>query len=167
MEAVYLILLIIFIPMAYAAIIGAPTLPSRGKNIRETLREAGVTEGTRFYELGTGGGGVSKEALKKGAKVTGYELSPLAFIWSFINLTSTGKPFKLKAKNFFKEDLSRAEVIYVFLMPDPLKKLKEKLDKEAATGTKIISYAFPIPDWNPIGKISEKGSETIYIYEIR
>lgn len=166
MEAVYLILLIIFIPMAYAAVIGAPTLPSRRKNVREALRQAGVTEGTRFFELGTGGGGVSKKALKMGAEVTGYELSPVAFIWSFVNLSTTKKPFKLKAKNFFKEDLSRAEVIYVFLMPDPLKKLKKKLEKETAPGTKIISYAFPIPDWTPIREISEKGSPTIYVYEV-
>jgi SAM-dependent methyltransferase len=164
--AISIILLIIIIPTAYAAVIGAPIVPSTGKNIKRALIEAGVGEGSCFYELGTGTGRVSREALKMGASVTGFELSPLAWIWSFISLASVGKPFRLKFRNFFKEDLCDADVLYIFLMPEPIKKLAKKIEKELRKGSTVISYVFPITSREPERIISEEGQANIYIYKV-
>ncbi len=162
-----IILLAIIIPAVYASIIGAPTLSSVGPHIKKALKEAGVKNKTIFYELGTGTGKVSVEALEMGAEITGYELSPLFYLISFIRLKIIKKPFKLKFKNFLKEDISDAEIIYFFLMPKSIEKIKNKLVTELKPNTKIISYAFPIKEWVPIQKIEYRKKPTIYIYEIK
>lgn len=162
---IYLALLAIIIPAIYAAIVGAPTVPSIGKNIDKALREAGVSKNTKFYELGTGTGKVSRKALMMGAAITGYELSPLAYLWSFIALASTGKPFELKFGNFFKADLRDADVVYIFLVPETMKRTANKLRKEIRSGSRVISYAFPIEGWTPSKIISGDKEANIYIYE--
>ncbi|MFA5053139.1 MAG: hypothetical protein WC565_03710 [Parcubacteria group bacterium] len=154
-----IILLVLIIPAVYAAIIGAPTLSSSGKHLKETLEKAGVKEGIKFYELGTGTGKVSALALKMGADVTGYELSPIPYLISFLRLKTIEKPFKLRLKNFFKEDISEADVIYLFLMPKTIEKFKDKLPEAT-----IISYAFPILGREPKYEINDKNHPPIYIY---
>lgn len=162
----YAILLTILIPTVYAAISGAPTMPSIGPNIEEALREAGVGLKKEFYELGTGTGNVSKKALKMGALVTGYELSPIAYIWTAISLSLTGQRFKLKMRDFFKEDLSEADVIYTFLTPRTIGRLEKKLRKEAKKRTIVISYAFPMIGIPIFKKIEDGKTAPIYIYKI-
>ncbi|MFA4999653.1 MAG: hypothetical protein WC519_02935 [Parcubacteria group bacterium] len=94
-----------------------------------------------------------------GANVTGYELSPIPYLISFLRLKATGKSFKLKFKNFLKDDLSEAEIVYLFFMPRTIENFKNKLPKAA-----IISYAFPIPDLESKYKIKHPKRPSIYIY---
>ena len=162
--ATILILLILTVPAAYASIIGAPTLPSIGPHVKEALEKAGVKKGVKFYELGTGTGKVSALALNMGADVTGYELSPIFYLVSFLRLKLTGRPFKLKFKNFLKDDMAGADIIYLFLMPRTIESTKNRLLSEINPSAKVISYAFPIPDWKIGSKIEAVNQPPIYIY---
>lgn len=159
-----LIALFLIIPAAYAAVIGAPTAPSTGSHVKKALEAAGVKKGVKFYELGTGTGIVSSLALKMGAEVTGYELSPLFYLISFIRLKLTGKSFKLKFKNFFKDNISKANVIYMYLMPKTIENAKKSLLIRTNSDVRIISYAFPIQGWKENLKLKETNQPAIYIY---
>jgi predicted RNA methylase len=162
--AIILVALILIIPAVYASIIGAPTLPSTGPHVKKALEKAGVKKGVKFYELGTGTGKVSVMALKMGADIIGYELSPVFFLISFIRLKTTGKSFKLKFKNFLTDDISKADIIYIFLMPRTIENIKKSLFSKISSDAKIISYAFPISGWEENFKIEMINQPPIYIY---
>ena len=48
-------------------------------------------------------------------------------------------------KNFFHQDVSDADCIFLYLMPGAMKTLQKKFEKELKPGTKVISHAFKFP----------------------
>ena len=74
----------------------------------------------------------------------------------------------IKWKNLFKEDLSRADVVYFFGLPKSIKnKLKKKLERELKPGARVVSYAFTIPDWDIVVKDKPREKDTpVYLYKI-
>ena len=73
---------------------------------------------------------------------------------------------KIRYRNFFKQDFSKADVICIFLTPKAMKKLKLKLQKEVKPGARIISYAFHLPGWTETKKDKPNQKTTaIYIYQ--
>jgi hypothetical protein len=41
-------------------------------------------------------------------------------------------------------------VIFIYLLPRIMPRLKKKLEAELKKGTRVISYAFAIGDWQPV-----------------
>lgn len=41
--------------------------------------------------------------------------------------------------------------------------LRNKLERELSTGTKVVSHVFPFPEWTPTTKHEH---EKVYLYEI-
>ncbi len=173
MELIFiLILLILALPTAYAAIIGAPIALTSKSQIEEIIKTADLKDGETFYELGTGTGrvmaSIAKVTENKNIKVVGFELSPIFYLITLLNLKLRGiKNYKLHYKNFFNADLKEANIIFFFLMPKPMEKLKEKFIKELKPGTKVISYAFEIKNWSPYVVIKENKKLPIYFYQIK
>ena len=64
--------------------------------------------------------------------------------------------------NFYKHDLSKADVIYVFLMPKTFDKLKGKIGKNLKKDLKIIVSCWPLQNCNP--KQISKGDNKIAYY---
>lgn len=148
----------------------APWVPSRGKDIKRIFKLAKLKPGEVFYDLGCGDGRIVSYAAKQyKAQAIGIELAlPLYFICKIRQLFNYKKGVKFKFKNLFKENLSRADVIYVFGTKSKLKnKLKQKLENELKKGARVISYSFSIDGWVPeiIDKPNEKDL-TIYLYKI-
>lgn len=115
--------------------------------IRESLKLAKVTKSDLIYDLGSGDGRTLILAAKEfGAKGVGIEIDPLRFIISktLVKLNRVSSKVKIKRKNFFNEDLSGATVIFVYLVPRALERLRPKLLKELKKGTKLISYRYKI-----------------------
>lgn len=117
------------------------------------------------YELGSGDAAVLREAARFGAGGVGVEVDPArvfisrVIIW-FNNLSNK---IEIRRGNFFGVDISPASVIFVYLVPRVLLKLKPKFLKELKSGTKIISYVYTI-DYLPLIKKDEKNK--IYVYKI-
>jgi hypothetical protein len=51
-------------------------------------------------------------------------------------------------------------------MPKIYPKLKEKLEKELKEGTKVITYVWPMKDWEPIKIDKNEGCPNLYLYQI-
>ncbi len=141
----------------------APWVPLRKRDIKRVLRLANLKPGQVFYELGCGDGRLIR-SIPDNITAIGLEINPLLYLYS--KLRSRNKIIKLK--NLYKEDLSTADVIFVFGMPEKIaKKLKAKLIKELKPGTKIISYAFEFKDWQPVTQDKPNKKEvSIYLYKI-
>lgn len=113
--------------------------------IRQSLKLAKVTEKDTVYDLGSGDGRVLIVAAREfGAKGVGIEIDPLRFIIAKIRIKLAGLSnfIEIKRGNFFDQDLSKASVIFVYLIPKTLNLLLPKLKKELKKGTRIVSYKY-------------------------
>lgn len=155
--------------MAFSSL--APWVPCWSKDMERIFKIASLKPGEIFYDLGCGNGKTVIYANKNfKATAIGIELAlPLFLICKIRQLFNRDKNLFFKWKNLFKENLSKANVIYFFGMPNSIKnKLKQKLEKEAKLGTRIISYTFPVHGWTPeiVDKPSKKDL-AIYLYKIK
>lgn len=162
--------MVLLLSVGYASLSFAPWVPSRKRDLKKIFQLADLKPGEIFYDLGCGNGRLAIYAAKNfQAQAIGLELAlPLYFVCAIRKLFIRNKNLHFKLKNLFKKNLSDADVIYLFGMPYKLKtKLKEKLERELKPGARVITYAFPFPDWQP--EIVDKPSErniSIYLYRI-
>ena len=158
-----ILFLLLLIPTAVAGVIGAPLAITSKKQLKEIIEKMEIKKGDRFYELGSGTGRVMKQAGKT-TKVIGFELSPIYYLISFLNLKLNKIKFKLYLKDFFRASLKEADIVFFFLMPTPIERLKIKLEKELKKETKVISFCFPVKGWTPYLIIKKEKQLPVYFY---
>ncbi len=130
--------------------------------ISQALKLAGLKNGETFYDLGCGNGEVLIEAAKTGANVMGFEISPYYYILAKIR-TARFSNIEVYYQNIFKSDFSRADVVYCYLMPEMLKKLRPKFRMEMKKGRRVISIGFPIPKMKSLRE-TKIYSHKVFIY---
>lgn len=157
------------VSLLYSSISGAPYVPSSNKDVEETLSQANLKKGQVILELGSGDGRVISFAVQKyHVKGLGIEISPfLVFYSRLLAKFKKIRYIEFKRENIYKSDLSKADVIYMFLMPKMLEKLSTALKTQTKKGTLIISHGFKIPNFekNLTKTISRKLFPS-YLYKI-
>ncbi len=125
---------------------------------------AKITNKDIIYDLGSGDGQALLTASKLGAKGVGIEIDPLRVWISKIFLKIHGADLKMKIvrKNFFDVDLSDATVIFAYLVPKTLARLKPKFLKELKPGTRIVTFVYKID----LPLIASDKKNEIYVFEI-
>jgi SAM-dependent methyltransferase len=144
----------------------SPWWRTNGKVARAMIRLADITKSDIIYDLGCGDGTVLLTAAKmKGTRGVGLEIDPSRVLIAKVRfiLGGVNSLVKVKRKDLFSEDLSRASVIVVYLVPKTLKRLESKFISELKPGTKVISYVYPI-DYLPL--IGRDEARQINFYEI-
>lgn len=162
----YLFIFLCFFSIIISCLSFAPWVPTRKKDLRRIFELADLKPGEVFYDLGCGNGRLAIYAAKNfQARAIGLELAlPLYLVCAIRKLFSGNKLLKFKLQNLFNENLSGADVIYIFGMPDKLKiKLREKLERELKPGARVITYAFPIKDWMP-ERVDKPARDDVSIY---
>ena len=140
----------------------APYVPTKRQKAIKLLKMLNLKKGQKFYELGSGDGRVVIEAAKLGLDSLGIEQSWMRVIWSKLQAHKHKLPnAKFKHGNIFKEDLSKADVVFIYLLPKGVAKLFPKLKKELKKGTIVITQTFHFKDWKPIRKIDLPGKDFI------
>ena len=107
-----------------------------------------VSEKSVIYDLGSGTGNALIIAAKEyGAKGTGIEIDPIRYYISVLNNKRyrTENKVKFLKQNFFATPLSDATVLFIYLVPNALKRLTPKFLKEIKPGTIFISYRYDMP----------------------
>ncbi|MFA6537728.1 MAG: hypothetical protein WCT18_05025 [Patescibacteria group bacterium] len=161
-----LAIFIILLSFGIAGYSATPWVPTRKHDYSRIFSLAEIRPDEVFMELGCGGGLLLTQMAKQGAKTIGYEISLLPFFVSLLRKIFQNQKTSLHFKSLWRADLRSADIVYFFLMPNIMPKLKEKILRECRPRTKIISYAFPIADL-PITKTDEqKGHPPIYLYKI-
>ncbi len=148
--AVYMVFLVI------SHLKGSPYVPSNSKVLDEILKAAKLKRNTVFYDLGCGDGRVVKKAVEKySVKGYGFDINPLLLFISRLFAKLSGlKNIYFINQNINQVGLKKADVVYVFLMPNFLDKLKPKFLKDLRRGTLVISHGFKIEGWN--GRLFKK-----------
>lgn len=151
----------ILVILLLGALFDAPWVPTRKKDFVRIAEVAKLQPGMLFYDLGSGTGEMLFYLSQKyDINCVGIEISPILYLYSKLK-SMFYKKVKIIYGNFYKHDLSRADIIYVFLMPKVFDKLKKKIGDEVKKDSKIIIAAWPLQNSNPI-QIDRKDKETTY-----
>ncbi len=135
---------------------GAIYFPSGDTSIAAMLRMANMKPGERVADVGSGDGRVLIAFATAGMEAIGYEINPFLVLYSRRAIKKAGVSEKAHVywKNFWKEDLSTFDVIVIYGFPRIMERFRQKLEKEASSGTKIISNMYHMYGWNPVSSDS-------------
>jgi len=162
-KMIYALSVIVTLPFSQ----GAFFVSTSRKRISAVLNAVPMTNNQILIDLGCGDGRVLRMANKQfGMTGIGYELNPLAYIKAKI-LCMFVKNIHLKYANFYKEDISNADVVFCYLFPDVMKTVAAKLKAELKEGAYIVSCNFKMPDFVPETILYPKGTlqnDPIYLY---
>ncbi len=164
-----LIIAVLMFSLAFSSLSLAPWVPTRKRDLKRAFKLAGLKPGEIFYDLGSGTGTtVFGASAEEGVKAIGIELAlPMYFFSVLKKLILRDKNAHFKLKSLFNEDLSQADVVYVFGLPNTLKeKLVTKFKKELKPGSRVLSYVFPIHSLVPevVDRPTDKDL-SIYLYK--
>jgi len=140
---------------------GSPYAPTKRGQIIRMLEIAGVNPGELMLDLGSGTGSALIAAAAQGARATGIEINPF-FVWYSrwrIRRRGLSHLASVARGDLFEYPTGDADVIFLFLVPDALRRLYPKLRSELKPGSRIVSYLFPIDGWMP-----EKEEDRIFLY---
>ncbi len=143
-----LALLWILVPAFY----GLPSKPTKPDRIRAALKLVDLQPDEILYDLGAGDGRVLMIAAKEfEAKAIGLEVGPVQclLIWLRIILGGLGERASIKLANFYKADLSGADVVYIYATSQELLKLASHLAESMKPGSRIVSISADFPEWEP------------------
>jgi SAM-dependent methyltransferase len=125
-------------------------VPTDTTKVREMLAAAEVGSKDLVYDLGCGDGRIVITAVKKyGARGVCVDIDPVRIKESRNNADTAGVTQRIEfvEGDLFAQDLSKATVITLYLLPSLNERLRPKLFKELRPGTRIVSNAFDMGAW--------------------
>ncbi len=156
-------LLLVVLSLYWTRIVGGPWVPSSMQMVNRMMEMAEVGPGDVVYDLGCGDGRMLLiAAMRYQARAVGIEIDPLRYLWCqlLITVLLQRKRVRIIFGNLFNKDLSEADVVMCYLMPDALTKLEKKLKHELRPGTRVVSNRFTFPT---LDKVREDGKATLYL----
>lgn len=126
-------------------IFGAPYLPTHRRDAETALDAVELKPGELFVDIGCGDGVLLRAAAARGATAIGYEINPLVWLTARIACWKQRQNISVRLGNFWRHDLSDADVIFAFLTRPYMKRLEEKLARQAKPGARVLSYGFELP----------------------
>lgn len=135
---------------ARAQVNAGPYVPSPDSAVAEMLKMAGITPKDFVIDLGSGNGKIVLTAAKiYGASGFGVEIQDKLVKESNEAAKKEGVSERVKfiTQDLFKTDISRATVLTMYLLPDTVNMLSDKLQKELRPGTRVLSHDYGLKDW--------------------
>lgn len=148
-------------------------VPTPNDVVAKMLQVAKVKKGDVVYDLGCGDGRIVVTAAKKyGCKGVGFDVDPQRIKESRANVkkNKVGKLVQIKNQDIFTVDLSKANVVTLYLLPSLNRKLVPQLNK-MKPGSRIVSHEYSIRGYKPDKQITLKSREdnaehTVYLWKI-
>ena len=150
---------IIIIPLI-RTLFSAPFVPSKKDRVKNMLKLADLNKNKKVVELGCGDARILRQAAKKGVKsAVGYELSIALFFYTKILIFLQRNPARIYLKDIWKQDYSQVDVVFSYLLPMVMPKVKSKIWEQLKPGARFITNAFPLPEVTEDQKIDK-----VYLY---
>lgn len=125
-----------------------PFIPVPSTVMKDIDKHLMIKEGSVVYDLGCGDGRVLfyLAKLHKDSKFIGIENSLFPFMlakfMNFINKLRGVNNVTILRKNFFHHDLSDASHVFVYLYPQVMDDMLNKLENELPVGARLVSASF-------------------------
>ncbi len=129
-----------------------PYVPSPQSVVADMLKLADVGPKDFVIDLGSGDGRIVLTAAKVfGASGFGVEIKDELVKLSNEAAQKEGVAERVKfiKADLFKTDISKATVLTMYLLPNTVNLLKDKLLGELKPGTKVLSHDYPLSGWIP------------------
>jgi SAM-dependent methyltransferase len=139
-----------------------PYAPTPRTVVAEMLKLANVSADDVVYDLGSGDGRIVIMAAQTfGARGVGVEIDRSLVDKARTNARAAGVSDRVRflRQDLFRTSLREATVVTLFLYPDVNLKLRPKLLRELAPGTRVVSHAFDMGDWVPTKTSTINGSK--------
>jgi uncharacterized protein (TIGR03000 family) len=153
-----------------------PYVPTPQPVVDKMLELAAVKEGDVVYDLGCGDGRIVITAVKKYKAKRGFglDLNPERVKDSLKNAKASGveKQLEFKEGDVLKlTDVSEANVVTLYLLPEVNKRLKPVLLKTLKPGSRVVSHDFDMgDDWKPEKEVEvdvDGVKHTVYLWIIK
>jgi len=129
-----------------------PYVPSPQSVVTDMLKLANVNSSDYVIDLGSGDGRIVLTAAKVfGARGFGVEIQDKLVRLSNEAAVKEGIADRVKfiTQDLFKTDISQATVLTMYLLPNTVNMLSDKLLTELRPGTRVISHDYPLAGWIP------------------
>jgi len=136
-------------------------IPTPDTLVTKMLQAAKTTESDVVYDLGAGEGKIPIAAARDfKARAVGIEYNPDMAALAKRNAERAGVADKVRiiAGDIFENDFSEATVVTLYLLPELNYKLRPSILK-MKPGTRVVSHAFNMRDWEPDDVIYESERE--------
>jgi len=147
---------------------GAPFIALSRKRAREVWAAAGLQSGEVVYDLGCGDARQLIYACRQ-YLVTGVGIDiswwPLLWAWLRVNIGGMRTRVRLIWGNIHNGNLSKADVVYMYLGQKLSDSMRDKFKGELKSGARVISAQFPLTDWEPTNVVGDP-KHPIYIYRV-
>ncbi len=143
-------------------------VPTPQAVVREMLRLAEVGPADLVYDLGSGDGRIPITAAREfGARGVGIDIDPRRIREAEANARAAGVTDRVRFRNedLFEADFRDATVVTLFLSPDVNRRLRPRLLRELAPGTRVVSYWHDMGDWTPLRRV-RMAEANIYLWHI-
>jgi hypothetical protein len=143
-----------------------PYLPSTQVAVEEMLRLAGVRDSDLVVDLGSGDGRIPITAATQfGARGFGVDIDAKLVDEANENARKAGVADRVRfvQRDVFETDIREASVVTLYLLSGLVNRLKPKLMKELAPGTRIVAHDFGFKDWTPDRSVTISKNYYLYI----
>jgi precorrin-6B methylase 2 len=129
-----------------------PYVPTPEHVVKRMLELADIKKGEFMMDLGSGDGRIAIAAARDyGARAVGIDIDPQRIKEANENAAKAGVTDRVvfKQENLFETPIKDANVITMYLLTTVNMKLRPRLLEELRPGTRLVSHAFSMGDWEP------------------
>ena len=143
-------------------------VPTPNEVVDRMLELAEVGPKDTVFDLGCGDGRIVITAAQRhGARGVGIDIDPQRIGEATANAQKAGVTDRVRfvEADLFEANISDATVVTLYLLTRLNAKLRPKLQSELRPGTRVVSHAFDMGDWEP-EKRAQVGSTNVYLWKI-
>ncbi|GGC09175.1 RNA methyltransferase [Novosphingobium endophyticum] len=144
-------------------------VPTPQPVVEAMLELAKVGANDVLYDLGSGDGRIPITAAKiYGTRGVGIDIDPERISEARRNAREAGVEHLVtfRQEDLFTADIGEASVVTLYLLDTLNMKLRSKLLQDLETGTRVVSHAFSMGDWEPEATQTIDGAK-IYKWTVR
>lgn len=138
----------------------APFNPTPSATVEAALDLAAVGPGDTVVDLGCGDGRTLVAAAKRGARALGIEYDPELHRRAIAAVREVGMASLVEVHlgdaSVAQPLLEQATVVFLYLVPDGLRRLRPMLDM-VRQRARVVSYTFSVPGWVPDREVALRG----------
>ena len=142
-----------------------PYVPTPQEVVDRMLDMAKLTKDDFHIDLGSGDGRIAVTAAQRGARSMGIDLNPTRIAEANENAQKAGVTDRVTfvEGNLFEQDISKANVLTMYLLQSVNLKLRPKILSDLRPGSRVVSHAFSMNDWEPDQHVNLNG-RNLYLW---